>query len=99
MPFRVLAFVWARRFSDRHQLIRARVVDLEGGVVDAEPLVDHLLELAPDAVAVISRCHQHVCRQRGEAGGDLPDVQVVHRVDVLVSGDREPDLLCAHPFG
>ena len=31
-----------------------RVVDLEGGVVDGEALVEQLLELAADAVAVVA---------------------------------------------
>ena len=49
------------------------MVDLEGGVVDGEALVEQLLELAANAVAVVAGVDEHVCRERGEAARDLPD--------------------------
>jgi hypothetical protein len=87
------------RRADAEETGFGRVVDLEGGVVDGEALVEQLLELAADAVTVVAGVvDEHVCRERGEAARDLPDVQVVHVLDVRVRGDRTPDLLDAHPF-
>jgi len=45
----------------------------EGGVVDGEALVEQLLELAADAVAVVAGVDEQVCRERAEAARDLPD--------------------------
>jgi transposase len=41
---------------DCDELVLPNVVDLERAVLDPEALVEHLLELAPDAVAVVSVC-------------------------------------------
>ena len=69
------------------------MLDLQGRVVDLEPLVDLVLEREPFAVAVGLGVDQHVGGKRREARGDLPDVQVVdldharhrdHRVADLV---------------
>ena len=57
------------------------MLDLDGGVVDPELLVEHRLELAPDPVAVLVPPHEHVCGQGREAARDLPDVQVVEARD------------------
>ena len=46
------------------------------------------LELAPDRVAVVVAADEHVRRQRGEAAGDLPDVQVVDLDHAGVRGHR-----------
>src|SRR4029079_671661 len=47
---------------DPEQAIR-RVLDLEGRVVEPEPLVEELFELAADAMAVLVARHEHVRRQ------------------------------------
>ena len=61
------------------------VVDLEGRVVDPEALVQLVLELQPDRVAVGVLVDGDVGRERREAGRDLPDVQVVDLVDARVT--------------
>ena len=62
----------------------ADVVDLQGHVVDPPPLGQQAAQVALDPVAVAAGDHQHVRGQRRQAGGDLPDVQVVDL------GDRRP---------
>src|SRR5439155_17320618 len=57
--------------GDLEQAIRG-VLDLERRVVDPEPVVEHVLQLATDPVAVPAAFDQHVRRQRGEARADLP---------------------------
>jgi len=57
------------------------VVDLQRRVLDAEALVEQLLQLAPASVAVVPRGDEHVRRERDEAGRDLPHVEVVHLGD------------------
>src|SRR2546422_464985 len=84
----------ARAELDRH---RATVIDLEGRVVDAEALVEQLLELAADRMAIVAGVDEHVRGKRREARADLPDVQVVHALDVRMGGDRGADRLDAHP--
>src|SRR4051794_17400453 len=43
------------------------VLDLQGGVVDAEALVEHMLELVADPVAVVARGDEDVRGEGGEA--------------------------------
>src|SRR5712691_523702 len=52
---------------DRH---RAAVLDLESRVVDAEALVEQLLELAADRMAIVAGVDEHVRRERREARPD-----------------------------
>jgi type IV secretory pathway VirD2 relaxase len=60
-------------------------------VVDAEALVQELLEAPAHVVAGVAGAHEHVRAQGREARGDLPDVQVVHL------GDRELLAIAARP--
>src|SRR5262249_21166535 len=46
--------------GDREQVVAVAVVDLEGGVVDAEVVIEHRLEFAADAVAVVGSADEHV---------------------------------------
>jgi len=57
------------------RLVRRLVVNLERRVVQAESLLDELLQHAAPVVAVVARPYDDVRRERGEAGGDLPDVR------------------------
>ena len=57
------------------------MIDLERRVLDPEVIVQHGLQVLPRPVAVVVGAHEHVRGQRREAGGDLPDVQVVDLVD------------------
>jgi hypothetical protein len=74
------------------------VVDLQRRMVDPEATLEHGLELTPDRVAVVAVVDEDVCRERGEAGGDLPDVQIVDVGDVPMRGERGADRLDAHPL-
>src|SRR5215218_10974873 len=53
------------------------VLDLQRRVADREALLEEVLEPAPDPVAVVPRGDEHVGGEGGEAGGHLPDVQIV----------------------
>src|SRR5206468_5318152 len=53
------------------------VLDLQRRVVDVETRGEQLLELSPDRVAVVAGTDEHVRRERREARGDRPDVEVV----------------------
>ena len=61
--------------------------------VDAEALAQQLRELAAVRLRVAAGAHRHVRRDRREAGGDLPHVQVVHLDHVVLRGQRVADLL------
>ena len=61
--------------------ISADVIDLQGRVVEAEALTQQRLHVAPGGVAVAVGADEHVRRERGEATGDFPHVQVVHLDD------------------
>ena len=52
---------------------------------------EQLLELAPDAVAVVAGRDEHVGGERGEAGGHLPHVEVVDLDHAGVAGERAAD--------
>src|SRR5450755_2929964 len=58
-------------------LRRRLVVDLQGGVADAEAVAHLLLEDPAQLMAVVAGAHDDVGRQRRKARGDLPHVQVV----------------------
>src|SRR5690349_3433519 len=51
------------------------VLDLQGRVVDAEPLVQDGFQLAPDPVAILAPADEHVGRKGREARADLPDME------------------------
>ena len=74
------------------------VIHLQRRVVDPEAVVQELLELAPAAVAVVPRPHQHMRGQRREAGGDLPDVQVVDLDDAGRTRESAADVLGTDPL-
>src|SRR5215216_5741233 len=67
------------------------VLDLQRRVVDAEALAQQGLQVPADGVAVVVGAHEHVRGQGREAGGDLPDVQVVHLADTADGDHRAPD--------
>ena len=90
-PARALAAV-----LDVEQLVLGLVVHLQRRVVDPEAVVQELLELAPAAVAVVARAHEHVRGERREARGDLPHVEVVDLDDPGRTGERAADVLGAH---
>ena len=54
---------------------------------------EQLGELAAVGLRVAAGAHRHVRRDRGEAGRDLPDVQVVHLDHVVLRGEHVADLL------
>src|SRR5437588_6750129 len=54
------------------------VVHLKGGVPHTEALAEHPLQVAAQLVTVGSGTHRHVRRQRGEARGHLPHVEIVY---------------------
>src|ERR1700683_5048751 len=64
-------------YLDIQQFARL-VVDLKGRVVQVELVVQHPLQPATRGVTVVLAADEHVRRERGETGGDLPDVQVVN---------------------
>ncbi|MGH2805620.1 MAG: hypothetical protein ACRDL4_21680, partial [Thermoleophilaceae bacterium] len=66
-----------RRSTNGKQPSVLLMIDLEGGVLDAEALLDELLELAADGVAVVPGADEDVRGEGGEAGSDRPDVEVV----------------------
>ena len=74
------------------------MVDLQGGVIEAEPGVQHRLHIASRSMTVLLARDQHVCRQRGEAAGHLPHVQIVHLNDPRPLGERPADCLRVQPL-
>jgi hypothetical protein len=52
-------------------------------VLYAELPVDRLLKLPPPLVAVLALSDENVGRERREAAGDRPEVEVVHLLDAL----------------
>ena len=69
----------------------AGVVDLEGGVGDAVLPAQVALQVGADRMAVLARRDEHVRGGRGQARGDLPDVQVMDFGDVRAGGHRGAD--------
>jgi hypothetical protein len=51
-----------RHFNAQRRLLGGRVVDLEGGVVDLEPLSEQALEATTQLVAIFAGRHQDVGR-------------------------------------
>ena len=66
---------------------------------DPEALLEQPLELAAQLVAVVAGAHDDVRRQRREARGDLPDVQVVDLDDARLGGEHVADLVRVQPAG
>src|SRR5579875_1765647 len=72
---------------DLHRrLLGAGVLDLERRVRKPEALSQKQRERPTYGVAVVSRVHDHVGRDRRKAGGHLPDVQVMHLADAGLGG-------------
>src|ERR1700739_1014856 len=69
------------------------VVDLQRGVGDAEAILDEALERATPVMAIVSGPHHDMGRQRREARGHLPDVEVVHLHHSGLGGKGAADLL------
>ena len=76
-----------------------RVLDLKGRVLELEALAQEHLELAADRMAIGAGGDEHVRGERREAGGDRPEVQVVHADDTLRGGHRRADLARVHSSG
>ena len=74
-----------------------RVVDLQGGVVQTEALVQGRLHCPPGGVAVAVGGDQHVRRQRREAARDFPDVKVVDLHHTGLAHQRLTDQLGIDP--
>src|SRR5579862_6488643 len=70
-----------------------RVVDLQRRVRDPPAFGEELREVAPGAVAVAVGLDEDVRGERGEARGDLPDVEVVDLDDSRDGGEGLPDRL------
>ena len=68
-------------------------------MVEPKALVEHLLELEADAVAVGGRLDEDVCRERGEAARHRPDMQVVRVDDPGMGGDGAADLVGRRRLG
>jgi len=66
---------------------------------EREALVQHRLHLAPRVVAVAVAAHEHVRRERREAAGDFPYVQVVNLDDAGLADERRADRLRIEAFG
>ena len=62
-------------------------------MIDREALSQQGREVEAGAVAVGVGRHQHVRRERREAGGHLPDVEVVDLDDPRPRGERVADRL------
>ncbi len=84
----------SRSHLDLQRLLRrGLMVDLQRRVADTEPLGDHALQDAAQLVAVIAGPDDDVRRQRREARGHLPHVQVVDLDHAGVGGQRPADLV------
>src|SRR5579859_1513787 len=71
-----------------HLLAPRDVIDLQGGVLQAEALLEQPLQPPPRVVAVGLGLDEHVCRERREAARHRPHVQVVYLDDVVCAGER-----------
>src|ERR1039457_1155814 len=56
----------------------ARVIHLQGRVIEAEALVQHRLHVTAGGVTVAVGGDEDVCRERGEAARDFPYVKIVN---------------------
>src|SRR5215218_10486703 len=83
----------AERGPDLDESLRARVLDLKSRMVELEALEQDAFQVAADAVAVAAGGDQHVGGQRGEAGRDRPDVEVVDLHDAVGRRQRMTDLV------
>src|SRR5690606_19008644 len=65
-------------------------VDLDGGVTNPEALRKQCGCRAEQRAALALVCTADVCRERNEAAGDGPDVQVVHTRRMRQCQERVP---------
>jgi hypothetical protein len=77
---------------DLQTALRGCMFHLQRGVLDSETLVEHVLELLPDAVAVGSRLNEDVRRQGRKAARHGPHVQVVRLDHAVLFGDGAANL-------
>ena len=84
---------WRELELDDLRVLAARVVDLQRRVIEREALAQHRLHRAARRVAVAVGADEHVRRERREAAGDLPHVQVVDLDDALLGDERAADRL------
>lgn len=84
------------RHLDVEQLA-ALVVDLQGGVLKLELFVELVLEPAAGRVTVAFAGYEHVGRQRGKPGADLPDVKVVDLGDIGLLDEGAADRVGVKP--
>jgi hypothetical protein len=68
-------------------------------MVDPEAIVQHLLEAAPDSVAVVAGTDEHVHGESRETGRDLPDMQVVNVDYAGIAGECRPIARASTPRG
>ncbi len=74
------------------------VVDLQGGVLDLEGVVDEPVHRPAGDVAVGVLIDGHVGGEGGEAGGDFPDVEVVDFDDAGLGGEGLADGVGVDPL-
>src|SRR5258708_4544622 len=86
--FRAMAF----SSSAPHQRPRGRF-RLQGNVLDAEALVQPLLQLGAPPLPLPHGLDDHVRRQRGAAARQRPDVKVVHRQHAIDARHLAADVL------
>jgi len=75
------------------QVLLRRVIDLEGGVLHMEVLLEKALEVEPDQVAVVLGVHEDMGGERWETRRELPDVEVVHVDDMRMRRQGAADHL------
>jgi hypothetical protein len=74
------------------------MVDLEGRMVDPEALCEELFELTAHGVTVGICCNQDIGGEDGVARRELPEMQVVYRLDLFGLHHRRPDRVGRHAF-
>jgi len=62
-------------------------------VIDAELLMEHVVERAPDRVTVGASFNEHVRRENRVSGRQFPQVQIVNFADLRRLCHREPDFV------
>src|SRR5208282_4683128 len=76
----------------------ARMIDLQGGVIQAEALVQGRLHCPAGGVAVAVGRDQHMRGERWEATRDFPDVKVVDLDDPGLLHERLADRVRVEPL-
>ena len=82
--------------ADRHETPCSRVIDLEGRVVDAVVVIEHVLEVASNRMAVVVGANKDVRREGWKARADRPQVEIVDADNSWSRGKRSTDVICVH---